>query len=47
MALKVPEWFQITDSAAQQVMQRIAEAVAANNMSLQVTQSPIGALVHT
>jgi len=41
MASSIPEWFEIIDTATQQVMQRIAGAVAANTMSLQVRSSPM------
>lgn len=40
MTTSIPEWFKITDAATQEVMQRIASAVAANTMSLQVRSSP-------
>ena len=40
MARNIPEWFTITDTATHAVMQRIASAVAANSMSLQVKSSP-------
>lgn len=41
MARSVPEWFKITDTATHEVMQRIASAVSANTMSLQVRSSPM------
>jgi hypothetical protein len=41
MARSIPEWFKIMDTATRQVMQRIADAVSANTMSLQVKSSPM------
>ncbi|MDN4573371.1 hypothetical protein DBB29_12360 [Pandoraea cepalis] len=41
MARSIPEWFQMVDDTTQQVMQRVAGAVSANTMALQVNSSPV------
>jgi hypothetical protein len=41
MARSIPEWFQMVDDTTQQVMQRVASAVSANTMALQVKSSPM------
>jgi hypothetical protein len=40
MERNVPEWFKLLENATQHVMQRVASAVTANAMSLQVKSSP-------
>jgi hypothetical protein len=41
MTESTPEWFQISELATSQVMSRIAAAVSANEMCLQVKSSPV------
>ncbi|CAJ5214706.1 hypothetical protein [Burkholderia pseudomallei] len=41
MERSIPEWFEILDGTTHQVMQRVASAVSANTMMLQVNSSPM------
>ncbi|MBF3576669.1 hypothetical protein ISF62_14180 [Burkholderia pseudomallei] len=41
MERSIPEWFEILDGTTHQVMQRVASAVSANTMALQVKSSPM------
>ena len=41
MVRPIPEWFKLTDATTSETMKRIADAVASNNMALQVKFAPI------
>lgn len=41
MVRPIPEWFKLTDATTSETMKRIADAVASNNMALQVKSAPM------
>lgn len=41
MTRSTPEWFKLCDEATSQMMRRIADAVSANEMTLQVKSAPL------